>query len=76
MSPGRVCVGEEGEGHSTMLMDGENRKCAGTNSGESGARNLEAAIESSNPIPRLFEYIWTTIESLTTRYHLPMSNEW
>ena len=40
-----------------------------------GARNLEAAIESSNPIPRLFECIWTTIESLTTRYRLPVSNE-
>ena len=43
MSPERVSVGEEGQGHS-MLMDQKQKKkkSAGTNSGESGARNLEA----------------------------------
>ena len=40
MSPERVSVGEEGEGHS-MLMD-RKHKSAGPNSGESGVRNLEA----------------------------------
>ena len=40
MSPERVSVGEEGEGHS-MLKD-RKQKGAGTNSGESGPRNLKA----------------------------------
>ena len=40
MSPQRVFVGEEGEGHS-MLMDWKQKRCR-TNSGESGVRNLEA----------------------------------
>ena len=40
MSPERVSVGEEGEGHS-MLMD-RKQKRQWTNSGGSGARNLEA----------------------------------
>ena len=40
MSPERGSVGEEGEGHS-MLLD-QKQKRRGTNSGESGARNLEA----------------------------------
>ena len=39
MSPDWVPVGEEGEGHSMLI---ENRKGAGTNSGESCVRNLEA----------------------------------
>ena len=41
MSPERVSVGEEGEGHS-VLMDRKHKKNAGTNSEKSGARNLEA----------------------------------
>ena len=40
MSPERVSITEKGEDHS-MQMD-RNRKGAGTNSGESGAMNLEA----------------------------------
>ena len=40
MSPERVSVGEVGKGHS-MLMD-QKQKRRGTNSEESGARNLEA----------------------------------
>ena len=40
MSPKRVSVGEEGEDH-FMLMD-RKQKRQWTNSGESGARNLEA----------------------------------
>ena len=40
MSPERVSVGEEGEGHSAQR--GQDRKGAGTNSEMSGARNLEA----------------------------------
>ena len=45
MSLERVSVGEEGEGHS-MKMD-RRQKGAGTNSEESGARNLEAESTSS-----------------------------
>ena len=45
MSPDCVSLGEEEEGHS-MLMD-LRQKGAGTNSGESGAMNLEAESISS-----------------------------
>ena len=39
MNPERVSVGEEGEGHS--MWRGRRQKRQGTNSGESGARNLQ-----------------------------------
>ena len=42
MSPERVSVGEEAKGKVIPCRWTENRKGAGTNSRESGARNLEA----------------------------------
>jgi len=41
MSPGKVYVGEEGEGHS-MLMDRRQKRRGNQQWRESGARNLEA----------------------------------
>ena len=45
MSPERVSVGEEGEGH-YMSMD-RKQKGAGTNSGESGAKNLRLRVSEA-----------------------------
>ena len=57
MSPERVSLGEEGEGHS-MSMDRKQKfefriicafkKGTGTNSRESGARNLEAEYQKQS----------------------------
>ena len=48
MSPERVSFGQEGKVIPCRWT--ENRKGAGTSSGESGARKLEAASESTNKI--------------------------